>query len=87
LNGLGAAYLQTGNVEGSLASWRRAVEIDPQQYDALFNLAITLAERNPADAVPYLDRFVETAPPKLYASEIDQARRLSKAISDRPPRP
>jgi Flp pilus assembly protein TadD len=86
LNGLGAAYLQTGNIEGSLASWRRAVEIDPQQYDALFNLAITLAERNPADAVPYLERFAATAPPTAYAAELAEARRLLKTTSDDPAR-
>jgi tetratricopeptide (TPR) repeat protein len=62
--------------------WRRAVESDPGQFDALFNLALALADASPREAVPYLDRFVREAPPQRYRADIEQARALLRAFGE-----
>jgi arylsulfatase A-like enzyme len=53
-----------------------AVELDPRQFDALFNLAMALTEVAPSDARPYLERFVREAPPTRYRRDIEKARAL-----------
>jgi len=85
-NGLGAAYLRSDDVESALTSWSRAVEIDAQQYDALYNLATTLAARNRTEAVPYLEQFTANAPAPVYSSEIREALRLLSDIQRSSPR-
>jgi tetratricopeptide (TPR) repeat protein len=60
--------------------WRRAVESDPQQFDALFNLALALAEASPREAVPYLDRFAREAPPQRYRADIERAKAMLRTF-------
>ena len=86
-NALGAAYLRSGDVDKALTSWRHAVEIDAQQYDALYNLATTLAARNSKEAVPYLEQFTANAPASVYSSDIREALRLLNDIQRSSPRP
>jgi tetratricopeptide (TPR) repeat protein len=55
----------------AIASWKKAVELDATNYDALYNLATTLArDGRMAEARPYLERFVRTAPPAFYEKDI-----------------
>ncbi len=65
---------------GAIESWRRAVELNPEQFDALYNLATSLAERLPRDAIPYLERFVREAPPERYQADIAKAGALIRRI-------
>jgi len=52
------------------AAWKKAVELDATNYDAL-NLTTTLArDGRMAEARPYLERFVRTAPPAFYEKDI-----------------
>lgn len=69
--------LQTGRREDAIAHWKRAVDLDRTNYDALFNLATELvnAGRMP-EARPYLERFVRTAPRAIYGRDIDRLRGL-----------
>lgn len=74
--GLGVVALQQGRRDEAIARWRRAVELDPRNYDALFNLATGLLNAGrPAEARPYIDAFVRTAPPAFYGRDIDRLRR------------
>jgi tetratricopeptide (TPR) repeat protein len=81
--GLGAARVGEDR-GGAIAAWRRAVEILPQDYDILFNLAVLLAESDrPREALPYLQRFERQAPPARYRADIERVRRLIADIDRR----
>jgi arylsulfatase A-like enzyme/Tfp pilus assembly protein PilF len=72
--GLGVVASQQGRVAEAVQHWRRAVELDPRNFDALFNLASTLARVDPGAARPYVQQFVQTAPPGFYGREIAEFR-------------
>jgi tetratricopeptide (TPR) repeat protein len=80
LNGLGFAHARLGDMPKAIEFWRRAVESDPGQFDALFNLALALADASPREAVPYLDRFVREAPPQRYRPDIEKARAMLRRL-------
>ncbi|PYR04450.1 MAG: hypothetical protein DMG00_23370 [Acidobacteria bacterium] len=72
--GLGAARLRS-NLSGAIDAWRRALELDPRNYDLLFNLAATLHDQQRiGEARPYIERFVREAPPERYARDIATLR-------------
>jgi arylsulfatase A-like enzyme/Tfp pilus assembly protein PilF len=72
--GLGAARLAT-DPSGAVEAWRRALELEPRNYDLLFNIAVLLHDRGRAfDARPYLERFAREAPPDRYARDIARFR-------------
>jgi arylsulfatase A-like enzyme/Tfp pilus assembly protein PilF len=69
--GLGALAAKLGDQKMALTHWKRAIELDPTNYDALFNLATELLNAGQREAArPYVERFIRTAPPSLYAPEI-----------------
>ena len=73
--GLGVVALRAGRQEDALAHWRAAVELDPRNFDALFNLATELINAGrPAEARPFADLFVRTAPPAAYGPDIARLR-------------
>ena len=72
--GLGVVASQQGRNAEAVQHWRRAVELDPRNFDALFNLASTLVRIDPAQARPYVQQFVQTAPPGFYGREIANFR-------------
>ena len=79
-SGLGVVSLRQGDREEAIGNWTRAVSLDPQNYDALYNLATELANAGRLAATqPYLERFVQTAPPALYATDIQRLSRLLAA--------
>jgi arylsulfatase A-like enzyme/Flp pilus assembly protein TadD len=76
--GLAVVLLKSGDRRGAIESFRKAVELDATNYDALYNLASTLlADGRQSDARPYIEQFVGTAPPALYAKDI---RELSAVL-------
>jgi len=85
----GSAWGRLGSVlhahereAAAAAAYQRAVELDPTNFDALFNLATELVNAGElATARPYLERFVRTAPPAFYADDI---RRLAGALQATP---
>ena len=52
------------------------VELVPQDYDILFNLAVLLADSDrPREALPYLRKFLDEAPPGRYAEDLALVRK------------
>ena len=55
----------------AIDAWRHAERLLPRDYDLLFNLGMVLAEsERPAEALPYLTRFLREAPPARYARDL-----------------
>jgi len=62
--------LKAGDRQGAVDAWTRAVQLDPTNYDALYNLGTTLAKDGRMDdARPYLQRFVQSAPSAFYEQD------------------
>jgi arylsulfatase A-like enzyme/Flp pilus assembly protein TadD len=81
LNTKGVAQMELHDPAGAIASWSRAVELDPRQFDALLNLGVVAAQRGERElALDALRRFVATAPPALYAKDLQRARRMLKEM-------
>jgi tetratricopeptide (TPR) repeat protein len=67
---LGASRIGT-DPTGAIDAWRRALELEPRNYDLLFNLIVTMRDRGrAAEARPYAERFMREAPPDRYARDI-----------------
>ncbi|MEO8432861.1 MAG: sulfatase-like hydrolase/transferase [Acidobacteriota bacterium] len=76
-NARGVAEAQLGRAPEAIASWKRATDLDPRQYDALFNMALVAGKSGDrATAREALSRFVETAPSAVYARDIAAARKM-----------
>ena len=72
--GLGASRVGT-DPAAAIDAWRRALDLEPRNYDLLFNLTVTLRDRGrAAEARPYAERFVREAPPDRYARDIGMLR-------------
>ncbi|HKD11933.1 MAG TPA: sulfatase-like hydrolase/transferase [Thermoanaerobaculia bacterium] len=77
LNAKGVAEANLNRPVDAIASWKRAAELDPRQYDALFNMGLVAQKiGDAATARQALTRFVQTAPPELYAKDVAEARRI-----------
>jgi tetratricopeptide (TPR) repeat protein len=80
-NARGVAQARLGDAGGAIASWRRAIELDPRQFDALFNLGMVAGQQGDLRlAREALTRFAETAPPALYAKDIEQVRGMLRKM-------
>ncbi len=78
-NQLGNVYLMMGRPAAALRQYRYAVEADPQNFEALFNLATQYYIRGMrVQAVPLLRRFIAQAPPAF-----DAARRQAEVYLKR----
>jgi Tfp pilus assembly protein PilF len=74
-NALGVIAAETGHPDEAIAHWKRAVELNPREWDTLFNLGKLLRRQGrEAEARPYIERFIETAPPALYGDDIRSLR-------------
>ena len=79
--GLGAVLAQRGDRTGAIEAWSRAVRLNPSDFDALFNLATEFINANrAADARPYVERFVQSAPRAAYGPDIDRLRAWLKGL-------
>jgi len=71
--GLAMVAIKSGDRPTAIASWKRAVALDPSNYDALYDLGTQLVQGGQAaEARPYLEQFVRTAPASLYAKDIKE---------------
>lgn len=78
---LGLAQSQVGDSSGALDSWRRAIDLDPNQHEALFNAAILSGKMgHTEDARRDLARFLARAPASRYARERVEAARLLRLL-------
>jgi Flp pilus assembly protein TadD len=74
--GVGLVALRRGSRAAAIEAWTRAVQLEPRNFDALYNLAVTLARDDRAAARPYLEQFLKTAPPARYAKDREEVGRL-----------
>jgi tetratricopeptide (TPR) repeat protein len=80
LAGLGAAAYESGDREAAYRLWARAVSADPANFDALLSLGVNLArDGRVAEARPYLEQFLKSAPPARYSGQLQGVARLLKA--------
>jgi len=77
LTTLGVVLVKTGRGPEAVEAWTRAVELEPTEFDALYNLTIELlAEGRIDEARKFGDRYLTSAPPALYASDLAHVRKL-----------
>jgi hypothetical protein len=58
-------------------SWKRAVDLEPADFDALYNLTLELINQGRMDeARQFGDRYIASAPPSLHAPDIAHLRKL-----------
>jgi arylsulfatase A-like enzyme/Tfp pilus assembly protein PilF len=76
-NALAAVHMRQGRLDDATAEWKAALDINPRLFDALYNLGTTLYRAGQRDdARPYIQRFVDEAPPARYAADIAKLRPL-----------
>lgn len=77
--GLGVTLARLNRLPEALDAWRKAVSLNPNDFNAMFNLTMELFESGQIEeARRYGERFVATAPPAFFGPDIAQVRqRLS----------
>ncbi|HSS44425.1 MAG TPA: tetratricopeptide repeat protein, partial [Thermoanaerobaculia bacterium] len=77
---LGLAQAALGEGATAAESWAKALELDPRQYGALYNLAVfDLKNGRTEQGWSRIERFLATAPRDRFSKEMDEARRLLRA--------
>jgi Flp pilus assembly protein TadD len=72
-NALGVIAAETGRLDDAVRHWRRAVELNPYEWDTVFNLGKVLRKAGrPEEARPFLERFLKDAPRALYGPDLGQ---------------
>jgi arylsulfatase A-like enzyme/tetratricopeptide (TPR) repeat protein len=80
-NARGVALERAGRHAEALDAWKKAVALDPEQFDALFNIALVAGEQGDrATARQALLQFVKTAPVAHYGADIARARRMLASL-------
>ena len=75
MNALGVVWKLSGEKERAVEVWARCVDVDPEQFDALYNLGRTAGELgNWKLARQALSQFVATAPPARYSRDIREVK-------------
>ena len=73
---LGVVLSTSGRKTDAIDSWKRAVQLDATQFNALYNLWHELAAAGRRDeASTYGRQFVATAPPAFFQPDIDRIKR------------
>ncbi len=73
---LGVILAQTNRRPDAIESWKRAVQLDPNEFDALYNLIVLLADAGRiGEARTYGEQYVRTAPPQLQG-DVEAVRQL-----------
>ena len=74
---LGVILAGAGRKADAIDSWKRAVALDAGEFNALYNLILTLVETGQTgEARTYARQFVSTAPPAFFKNEIAQMRQF-----------
>ncbi|MFL6293055.1 MAG: sulfatase-like hydrolase/transferase [Thermoanaerobaculia bacterium] len=80
-NTLGVTLYQLEGPAAAVGAWKRSVELDPKQYDALYNLGLVAAQVGQrAEARKALRQFVDTAPPRRFAADIQKAQGILREL-------
>jgi arylsulfatase A-like enzyme/cytochrome c-type biogenesis protein CcmH/NrfG len=76
---LGVIQAQTNRTSEAIESWKKAVSLDPGEFDALYNLVLLLVEGGRiGEALAFGDQYISTAPPHLAADAAVIRRLLSR---------
>ena len=76
-NGRGVALEELKRHAEAVQAWKRAVDLDAGQFDALFNIGIVSAEQgDTATARVALSAFLERVPPSRAPSDVARAREI-----------
>ena len=82
-NARGAALERTGKPADALAAWKKAVEIDPMQFDAVYNIGLVAGQLKQYEVARRAFRdFVSHAPAERYGPDIRRARQLLSALDE-----
>jgi arylsulfatase A-like enzyme/Tfp pilus assembly protein PilF len=74
-NSLGVIAAEEGHLDEAVARWKRAVGLDPRDYQTLFNLGITLRKlHREREARPYLEAYLKAAPVALEGRDVARVR-------------
>jgi arylsulfatase A-like enzyme/Flp pilus assembly protein TadD len=85
-NNLGVALYNLGQSVPALEAWRRSLELNPQDYDTLFNYALIATEaRKLTEARAALARFITNAPSPFYDPQRQQAREMLAQLNRQHP--
>jgi choline-sulfatase len=76
---LGAMAAEEGRAEAAAAHWKAAVAADPREHDKILALGLGLWRQGRPEGRPYLEFFVTSAPPAVYARQIEGVRGLLAA--------
>jgi len=69
-DGLAMVAAKSGDSAAAIDHWKTAIALRPADYDALYNLGVQLMrDRRTSEARPYLEQFLQTAPPADYSKE------------------
>jgi protein O-GlcNAc transferase len=75
-NGLGVVAARKRDYSSAIEHWKRAVILDPHDYQTLFNLGDLLIQLGrQAEARPYWEQYVREAPPNLERSDVERVRK------------
>jgi tetratricopeptide (TPR) repeat protein len=84
-NYLAIALYNQGKRREALDAWQRSVELDPQDFDVLYNYAGVAAELGARErARAALGQFVAGAPAQRYGPDLARARELLARLGDAP---
>lgn len=79
--GLGHALLPSDK-DGAIVAWRHVVELTPNDFDTLYNLAMVLLEGgNRAEALPLLRRFAAEAPRDRHGPDLVRVEAIIKGLA------
>jgi choline-sulfatase len=74
-NGLGLVAIERGDGDAARANFEKALEFDPEQYEAMLNLGVLFQRAGVKEqAIRYLNMFAEKAPRENYGHLLPQVR-------------
>jgi protein O-GlcNAc transferase len=74
---LGVVLAQTDRKTDAVDEWKRAVALNPTEFDALYNLTVTLIELGRQDeARTFGEQYIASAPPAFYRADIARIQTL-----------
>jgi len=83
-NAYGVALERSGKSREAVAAWRKAVALDPGQFDAIYNVALVSRTLGDLDSCrEALEDFVRRAPPSRYGSDLARARRMLAEVGEK----
>jgi len=71
---LGVILSSSTRKDEAIESWKRAVALDPAQFNALYNLWFELASAGRSEARTYGEQFVQRAPAAFFGPDVERVK-------------